>query len=146
VRERELIATLNRLIETCCDGSQGYEAAAETVSDLKLRRLLARLALERRGFEDELGEAVVRLGGRPIHHGTVRGALHRGWIQVTGSGVASAYDVLRQCAFGEKVSLEHYAAALRKDLPEDLRSLVSRHLGRVAEARALIVDLEQSQI
>lgn len=141
MREDQWIALLNRLIETCNDGSQGYEAAAQTVQDLKLKQILRRLALERRAFLEELRQEVVRLGGKPIDHGTLRGALHRGWMHATSAGAASASGILREVAFGERTSYKHYEDALRKELPEDLKSLVAHHCLRIARVRDLIREL-----
>lgn len=143
MREGQWIAMLNRLIETCNDGSQGYEAAAQTVHDLKLKQMLRRLALERRAFEEELRQEVLRLGGRPINHGTLRGALHRGWMHATGAGAVSAGGVLKEIAFGERTSYRHYEDALRKELPADLKSLVAHHCLRIAQVRDLIQELAE---
>ncbi|MHC4492809.1 MAG: ferritin-like domain-containing protein [Planctomycetota bacterium] len=126
MREGQWIAMLNRLIETCNDGSHGYETAAQTVHDLKLKQILRRLALERRAFLEELRQEVVRLGGKPINHGTLRGALHRGWMHTTSARASSAGGVLKEIAFGERTSHKHYEDALRKELPADLKSLVPR--------------------
>ena len=134
---------LNRLIETCNDGSHGYEAAAQTVRDLKLKQILRRLALERRTFQEELRQEVVRLGGKPINHGTLRGALHRGWMHATSAGSSSAGGVLEGIAFGERTSQEHYEDALRKDLPQDLESLVAHHCLRITRVRDLIRELAE---
>jgi uncharacterized protein (TIGR02284 family) len=143
MREGQWISMLNRLIETCNDGSQGYEAAAQTVHDLKLKRILRRLALERRTFLEELRQEVVRLGGRPIDHGTLRGALHRGWMHATSAGAPTASGVLKEVAFGERTSYKHYEDALRKDLPADLKSLVAHHCLRIARVRELIRELAE---
>jgi uncharacterized protein (TIGR02284 family) len=141
MREGQWIAMLNRLIETCNDGSQGYETAAQTVHDLKLKQILRRLALERRTFLEELRQEVVRLGGRPIDHGTLRGALHRGWMHATSAGASSAGGVLKEISFGERTSYKHYEDALRKELPADLKSLVAHHCLRIAQVRDLIREL-----
>jgi uncharacterized protein (TIGR02284 family) len=143
MREGQWISLLNRLIEICNDGSQGYEAAAEAVYDLKLKQILRRLALERRTFEEELRQEVVRLGGSPINHGTLRGALHRGWMHATSAGAPSACGILKEIAFGERTSHRHYEDALRKDLPADLKSLVAHHCLRIAQVRDLIQELAE---
>jgi uncharacterized protein (TIGR02284 family) len=146
MRESQWIAMLNRLIEICNDGSQGYETAAQTVHDLKLKQMLRRLALERRAFEAELRQEVVRLGGKPINHGTLRGALHRGWMHATGAGASSAGGVLKEIAFGERTSFKHYEEVLRRELPADLQSLVAHHCLRIAQVRDLIRELAEIHV
>ena len=143
MREGRWVAMLNRLIETCNDSSHGYETAAQAVRDLKLKQILRRLAIERRAFEEELRQEVVRLGGKPINHGTLRGALHRGWMHATRAGSFSAGGVLDEVAFGERTSYKHYEDALRKELPPDLKSLVAHHCLRIAQVRELIRELAE---
>lgn len=144
MRERDLVPLLNGLVEACCDGSDGLETAAQSVVDLRLKRLLRRLALERRGFAEELRQEVLRLGGEPRVCGTVRGALHRGWIRMTGAGgAASTPDVLRQCAFGEGTTLERYET-VPDGLPADLEALLARHARCVAEGRDLLAELTRA--
>jgi len=140
---RHLTRLLNTLIETCWDASEGYEAAAIHVRDLRLKQLLRRLALERTAFAEELRQEVERLGGSPHVRGTVRGALHRGWIVMAGAGGATADDVLRQCTFGERASLDHYETALRTDLPADLRGLLKQHHHRMQQVAELLAELRQ---
>lgn len=141
MRETRLVQVLNGLIEICCDGSEAYEIAAQTVSDLRLKKLLRSLATERRAFAEELRQEVLRLGGQPQLRGTLRGALRRGWIHSDGAQGAPESDVLRQCVFGEQSSLVRYEQAVKADLPDDLNALVSRHFLRVNEVRSLIDDL-----
>ena len=73
---------LNTLIHTCRDGEKGFHLAADAVDDSHLRSLFRDLAVQRGQFAVELENEVVRLGEVPATEGTVRGAIHRGWLNL----------------------------------------------------------------
>ena len=139
------IDTLNMLIMTCQDGHDGYQAAAHVIDDMKIKRLFGKLALERKDFEKELCRAIEALQGEPHAHGTLKGALHRGWMELTGElHAASVANVLELCNQGETVAVDHYLAALGSDLPPRIREIVTRQLTSIAKARENVRDLEKA--
>jgi uncharacterized protein (TIGR02284 family) len=74
-RNRLAISTLNSLIQTCDDGSQGFLMAADAVQDAALKELFRTYGRERDEFAEELRGEVRRLGGTPELDGSV--ARHR---------------------------------------------------------------------
>lgn len=124
---RETLATLNDLIETCRDGEYGFRECAEQVRAPELRQLLARRAEDCRQAAVALQEEMVRLGGMPQKGGTALGALHRGWVAV--KAMLSTYEdaaLLEECERGEDAALARYRAALRRPLPESVRMVIER--------------------
>src|SRR4051794_28341517 len=77
-----VISTLNELIETCKDGEQGFQIAAENIPDKELEALLRSYSRQRGEFAGALQGEVLRLGGDPEKRGSVAGAMHRGWINI----------------------------------------------------------------
>jgi len=136
--DRRLAAALNPLLAACCDAASGWRAAADRVADPRLRRLMRDFGRERRDFHCEIRAQVLRLGGEPAGGGTIRGALHRGWMRATG-----APDVLSQCIVGETEALRRYADVLRREPPPDVREILQRHHGRIEEVLGLVRDLAQ---
>jgi len=139
---RRLVARLTALVETCCDGYAGYDDAARLVPDLSLRRLFERLAAERRTHAQELGGELARLGGSPRAEGTVRGALHRGWLRARAP--LTALEILRECTIGERAALKRYDEALAGDLPAEVRALLESHRRRLAAINEMLVELGES--
>lgn len=134
-RKKEAVAVLNTLLQTCLDAHDGYQAAAHHVDNMDVKRLFGRFALERKRFADELALAIESLGGAPRERGSVAGALHRGWIELTSEmDVPLRGDVLKECVRGEGLSVGHYEAALSRGLPAEARRLVERQLRSIVEA------------
>jgi uncharacterized protein (TIGR02284 family) len=141
-----LIATLNDLVETCRDAHAGYQLAAQGIKDMKLKRALGQLALERRKQEEELRAEIERRGAAAAGHGTVAGALHRGWIQMKELGRATPAAILEECARGEAAAIRVYKEALGKDLPPEARQTVARQLDGITAAREQILELRRSTV
>lgn len=124
----QAIGVLNGLIETCRDGVRGFRTAADCVSDLLVRAVLT---LRIPGIERawvELRAEVRRLGGIADGHGTVEGALHRGWINLkSAANSKDAGAVIKECERGEEHAAQRYEAALNTNLPPETRLIVARH-------------------
>ena len=61
----DVISTLNNLIETCKDGQEGFQQAAEGVQNSQLKTLFYEYAQQRAQFAGELQGLVRELGGDP---------------------------------------------------------------------------------
>src|SRR5215217_9036461 len=77
-----VISTLNDLIETCKDGQEGFQQAADGVERSDLKSLFFEFSQQRAQFTGELQELVRGLGGDPENTGSLAGSLHRGWINI----------------------------------------------------------------
>jgi uncharacterized protein (TIGR02284 family) len=128
-RNDNVIDVLNDLIENSKDGQYGFAKCAERVESAQLRATLAQRADDCAKAIAELQEMVVRHGGTPAEHGTVLGALHRGWVSVKDTLTGNSdHAVLEECERGEDAALARYRKALKEDLPADVRSLIERQM------------------
>ncbi len=141
----EVISTLNNLIETCRDGQNGFQTAAEGVERSELKTLFHAYSQQRARFVGELQDEVRRLGGDPENSGSVAATLHRGWIDIK-SAVTGKDDgaILSECERGEDVAVSNYRGALDTDLPANVRSVVERQFGEVKETHDRVRSLEKS--
>ncbi|HST53291.1 MAG TPA: PA2169 family four-helix-bundle protein [Pyrinomonadaceae bacterium] len=141
----EVISTLNNLIETCRDGQNGFQSAADGVKNAELKSLFYSYSQQRAKFVGELQDEVRRLGGDPETTGSVAATLHRGWIDiksaVTGGDEGS---IISECERGEDSAVSNYRGALDKDLPANVRAIVERQFSQVKEAHDRIRSLERS--
>lgn len=145
IDNEHVLATLNSLIETCKDGQQGFQMAAEGVSDSELKRLFHTFARERATFAAELQLEVERHGGEAAETGSLAGTLHRGWLNLKSALAGSdAAAIIRECERGEETAVTAYDDALRGELPADIRPVVERQAEAVRAACAHLRSLERA--
>ena len=143
----EVISTLNDLIETCRDGQQGFQTAAEGVESGELKRLFHAYSQQRARFVGDLQDEVRRLGGDPENSGSVAATLHRGWIGIKAAVTGKDDDaILAECERGEDAAVAAYKAALADpNLTGDVRPVVERQYAAVQEAHDRVRSFEQGR-
>jgi uncharacterized protein (TIGR02284 family) len=140
--DADVIAALNELIETSRDGEKGFALAAKDANDPVLTTLLREGERSCREAAAELQEQVRALGGNPEEGGSMKGAVHRGWVSLkTAVTSRDAKAVLEECERGEDYAKAKYAATLKLDLPEGIRQLVERQYRGVVENHDRVRDL-----
>lgn len=126
---RDVVDTLNELIQTCEDGARGFRVCADDADDLQLKTFFANRARGCTEAAEELQDLVRAYGGEPATGGGWSGALHRRWIDVralaSGRGDQAVLD---ECERGEEVALLAYRRAAGQDLPAEVRAVVERQL------------------
>lgn len=124
---KDVIETVNDLVETCKDGEYGFRRCAERVEAQSLKQTLDRHADECRKSATDLQNIITQLGGTAETGGSALGAVHRGWVSVRDalSGNSDA-GVLDECERGEDAALERYRSALEEALPPHVRNIVER--------------------
>ncbi|SFU23958.1 PA2169 family four-helix-bundle protein [Paraburkholderia aspalathi] len=137
-----IVSLLNDLIETSKDGEKGFLKAAEDAHDGQLKTLFLSRAEDCARGARELQDVVQGLGGKPEMHGSMSGALHRGWLDVKSAVTdRSDHEILAECEKGEDVAKKRYHNALEEDLPSDVRSVVERQYQGVLQNHDRVRDL-----
>ncbi len=132
VDESSVISTLNNLIETCRDGKNGFESAAEGVTDASIKMAFQKYAQQRDNFAAALQSEVRMLGGDPQTTGSVAAAFHRGWINIKAAVTGkNEHSILEECERGEDSAKKNYAQALEESLPPKIQNLVNRQYHEV---------------
>ena len=138
---------LEYLIHICMDGERGFRAAADAVSNPRLKALFDDLAEERGRFAAALVPHLRRLGGTTDWDGTNAGALHRRWIKVRAL-VPSQHDhaIVAEAERGEHAALDAYEEALHGMLPPTVAPLVEAQQEAMQEAvdRIRAIDMGDS--
>ena len=124
---KDVISTLNDLIETCKDGQEGFRTCAEDIKDTQMKSFFTARAQSCAEAAAELQQEVRSLGGDPETSSSISGALHRRWVDLK-SAVTGKDDeaILNECERGEDVAKRSYASALEEDLPANIRAIVER--------------------
>lgn len=123
----EVISTLNNLIETSRDGQNGFQSAAEGITDPSLKASFLQYAQQRGQFVSELQSEVRALGDDPQTTGSIAGALHRGWINIKSAVTGKdEHSILEECERGEDSAKKNYLEALKENLPTNILNVVDR--------------------
>lgn len=139
VDESTVISTLNNLIETCRDGENGFQTAAEGITDAAMKGAFHQYAQQRNQFAEELQSEVRMLGSDPQTTGSVAGALHRGWINIKAAVTGKdEHNILEECERGEDSAKRNYLEALEAILPPKVQHLINRQYQDVIKAHDTI--------
>ncbi|MDQ2868037.1 MAG: PA2169 family four-helix-bundle protein [Verrucomicrobiota bacterium] len=147
VQQKEIISTINNLIETLKDGQEGYRQAAEAVKDSQLKSTFSELSLQRSKFAGELQQKAIGLGeSKPEDSGSTSGAMHRAWIGLKGAITQQDdHAILAECERGEDSALKQYREAMEKeDLSSPVRDIVSRQFADVRSAHDKVKQLRDA--
>ena len=141
----DVISTLNGLIETCKDGQNGFQEAAEGVERSDLKSLFYEFSQQRAQFAGELQSLVQSLGGDPENTGSVAAAIHRGWINIK-SAVTGKDDgaILSECERGEDSAKNTYKDALEEPLPANVMEVVQTQYQAIQSAHDRVKALRDS--
>jgi uncharacterized protein (TIGR02284 family) len=140
-----LTATLERLITSCTDSANGFAEASRDVKSDGLRRLLSDAAVQREQFVREFQIVAKAYGDTtPPATGTIAGTVHHGWMQLKAALTGGSENaILAACLSEEQSTHQAYRQALDLPLPEDVRTLIQRHLESVLRVSQSLVQWQQ---
>lgn len=138
-----IASVLNSLIEICKDGQQGFSDAAETVKNPDYKSLFSELASQRLLYIGELRRLVLSLGESVEEHGSVAGAVHRGWLDLKAAlSSGDEHAVLAECERGEDFAVARYKVAVAHDeMPENIRATIEQQYMGVQAAHDRVREL-----
>jgi uncharacterized protein (TIGR02284 family) len=144
--QKEIISTINTLIETLKDGQEGFRQASEAVEDPQLKSLFNEYSRQRSRFASDLQSEAQRFGeSTPEESGSAAGAMHRAWIDLK-SAIATKQDhaILAECERGEDSAVKEYKKAMENSLPAPLREIVSRQYTEIKDVHDRIKNLRDT--
>ena len=128
-QQKEVISTINGLIETLKDGEKGFKEAAGAVKDPQLKSLFQEYSQQRHRFATELQSQAQGLGeSKPEETSSTAGAMHRAWMNLK-SALTSHDDhaILAECERGEDSAVAEYKKAMEdEELTGPVRDTISR--------------------
>ncbi|HEX4639404.1 MAG TPA: PA2169 family four-helix-bundle protein [Chthoniobacterales bacterium] len=145
-QEKEVISTINGLIETLKDGEKGFKEAADAVKDPQLKNLFREYSQQRSRFASELQAQAQALGeSEPEKTSSAAGAMHRAWINLK-SAVTSGDDksILSECERGEDSAVHEYEEAMRDGLTGQVREVVARQFSEIKNAHDRVKHLRDA--
>jgi len=125
----DVIDVLKQLVECCKDGEYGFRACAEQARREDLKSVFLQRAEDCRRGAQELNQLLREFGHAAEEHGSLLGAMHRGWVSIKSK--LTTYDdkaVLEECERGEDNAKARYLKALQKNLPGNVRMVIERQM------------------
>ncbi|MEO8734858.1 MAG: PA2169 family four-helix-bundle protein [Flavobacteriales bacterium] len=141
------IRELNDLYQLMADGRKGYSEASKRAEKPRIKELLAELSARREGLEDRLGNEIRRF--KPDDHtqeGTLKGVLHRAWIDIRESiGKSDDVSVLDECERGERYLLERMDSVIKdQEVAADSRAMLTLLRADVEKDLSLLIALRSA--
>ena len=137
---------VEKLIETCRDGENGYRDAAEHVKSPQLKQWFEQQSGERSRFAQELESLLSEIGERSKKEsGSVSAAMHRAWIDLKSNLGGGDKAILSSVEQGEDNAKDTYAEALNSSLPPNILEVVQRQGSAVKAAHDRVRSLRDSQ-
>ncbi len=120
------IDAMEKLIEVCRDGQEGYRNGAEHAKDPQIREFLDTVSLERAKFAGDLENEAIRLGKHDVKRtGDTLGAIHRGWTDLKASLGGGDDSILSSMETGDKYAQEQYQKYIDdKQIPGDIIGMI----------------------
>jgi len=135
------------LVQTLENGHEGFQRAAEKLSSSNEPALAAeftRFAAQRGQFATELQQMAANYGDDIDKRTTLPGAIHRGWMAVKDMLAGSEADgVLEAAAQGEDHAVEEYESAMKADISDGLRTVITRQYAEVKVARDFVTSARE---
>ena len=105
---------LNELLEKTYDAERGYKLAAEKVENPTVKKFLNDKVQQRYTFGHQLKNEISEFGQLPEKGGSVKGDLHRAWMNLTSTLSGNETErILEEVERGEKKSIENYDEILK---------------------------------
>jgi len=130
-----VINELNDLLTRNYDAEKGYINIQNETTDPQLRAFFREKIANRYQFGHQIKDLIRAYGGEPDKGGSLKGKLHRTWIDIKANMTNDDPEaLLEEIERGEESFLETYEDMLEnKDLPSDVRRVIQRqyHSARI---------------
>ena len=142
--DNRTIDQLNHLVHINKDAEAGLLTASENVKNSELGSLFGGYAKQHAKFGRELQEEIERLGGTVSDSGTIGGALHRAWMDVTSALTGhSAASMLSACESGEQSAEVAYHDASDQNPTGQTHALIEKHRQQIIGFHTRLARLVQ---
>ena len=140
----EISNKLNELLEKNYDAEKGYIDATQNVESNNLKMFFKRRATERSEFAKELRTEILQYGQIPADSGTLKGTLHRNWMNLKTTFTSNDEKaILNEAIRGEEASLEEYNTLITaRNLPPTIDGLIAKHRNAIQAA----INTEKAQL
>jgi uncharacterized protein (TIGR02284 family) len=140
--QKHIVDTLEKLIEVCRDGQNGYRDGAEHAKDPQLKKFLSEVSLDRAKFAGDLESEVVRSGKADVDRsGSTLAAIHRGWTDLKANLGGGDDAILSSMETGDSYAKDQYDKCIHDNkLPDDVLGIIRN------QAQAIVGTLDRVRV
>jgi len=145
---KEVVDSLNNLIQINNDRIQGYLTAAKETDEADLKTVFSELMQTSQDCRRELTQEVVKLGGEPIDGTSTSGKVYRAWMDVKSALTSKDRKaILNSCEFGEDAAVKTYEAEMKADAINgtNFSNIVKNQYSKIKAGHDKIKNLRDSQ-
>ncbi|MFN6944798.1 MAG: PA2169 family four-helix-bundle protein, partial [Cytophagaceae bacterium] len=136
--QKEVVSTVNDLIEVCNERIQGYRTASKDVKDRELSSLFEQYARQTEDFIKELVPYSDETNPEEIGTRFV-GNTFKMWMDLKAAITNGGKEaMLGACVTGEDAAIRSYENNLEENLPNEVRNIIVKQLGEIKSAFANI--------
>ena len=146
---KDIVKTLNNLIEVNIDRTKGYETASKETEDSDLKSLFNKYASQSVTFKTELEKMVTEKGGDAQKSSSASGTVYRAWMDTKSTLTGNSRKaILSLCEFGEDAAKNSYKKAKEDSVsyPDSVLSLISRQYEEILNGHDTIKNLRDSVV
>jgi uncharacterized protein (TIGR02284 family) len=135
----EVEGALRIVIESLVDGQEGFQGIGESLKNAELKLFFLAESLKRAQFRGDLESILHQEGVKDIKEtGSAAGAFVRLWGDLKAKLGGSNESLLETAEEAEHKTLEAYAVALEKFLPEPIREVLSQQAVHISASHEFI--------
>ena len=128
MKKKPELELLNELITENLGVSKLFEAAASHMDNEKNTTLLKGYVTQHETFAAQLGNLVANRGGQPVTTPDNSNLLKRAWVTFKAALISGDGDILVELAQNVENLLQEYSDAMSKNINDDTRSLIRKHM------------------
>jgi uncharacterized protein (TIGR02284 family) len=136
---------LNDILEKTYDAQRGYKNAAENTNHVQLKKWLIQQGARRTHYAAALSSEMKNMNLEPDLDGSVKGDLHRGWLNLKLNFTAGKDEtILEECLKGEHEAVDEYKDVLehKEALPPTITSILEAQKDEIQSTVNKIKRLE----
>lgn len=142
----ETVSGVQKLIEINIDSSKGFTAAAEKVENRDIANYFRRCGQRREAFSGELQRIIGMNGEEPEDSGTLKGTMHRWWLELRGTVQSGdEHAMLAEAERGEDAIKERYEEVLKETAGSPLNAMLHRQYASIKQDHDTIRDMRDAR-
>lgn len=144
--DKDTLKGVKSIIEINIDSSKGFQDAAERIENADIAGYFRQCSARRAQFAEQLKRVVDLNGQDAPDSGTVKGTLHRWWLDIRGTiQNGDEHAVLAEAERGEDAIKHEYEDVLKKTAGSPLNAVLTDQYSSVKETHDTIRDMRDAR-